>query len=116
MVTDKWLTLQEYSNKYKISISTLRRRIKTRDIEYTFNNGRYLLRASSENFSKGKMEQTSFKELKDLYQGLLDDKDREIDRLKTEMADLNQLVQFLEQEKDRLEEIYKESDFRNPNL
>ncbi len=105
MATQEWLTLQEYSNKYKVSISTLRRRIKAREIEYTFNNGRYLIRASFENSFQEKSDNTSFKELKNLYQALLDDKDREINHLKTEIEDLNQLVQFLEQEKDRLEEI-----------
>ena len=39
-----WLTLQEYSNKQGLSISTLRRKIKGREIEYTFKNGRYLLK------------------------------------------------------------------------
>ena len=40
-----WLTLQEYSNKLGLSISTLRRKIKGKDIEYTFKNGKYLLKA-----------------------------------------------------------------------
>jgi hypothetical protein len=42
MATD-WLPLTEYSSKYQVSISTLRRRIKADDIKYLFKDGRYLI-------------------------------------------------------------------------
>ena len=108
MVAAEWLTLQEYSNKYKVSISTLRRKIKARDIEYTFKNGRYLLCVSSEDSFSEKEEQTSFKELKGLYRNLLSEKDKQIEELTIKIADLNQLVYFLEQEKNHLEEPDRE--------
>jgi hypothetical protein len=38
-----WLPLTEYSSKYKVSISTLRRRIKTDDIKFKFADGKYLI-------------------------------------------------------------------------
>ncbi len=38
-----WLPLAEYSTKYRVSISTLRRKIKAEDIRYTFNDGKYYL-------------------------------------------------------------------------
>ncbi|MEZ0391172.1 MAG: hypothetical protein ACAH59_03080 [Pseudobdellovibrionaceae bacterium] len=38
-----WLPLTEYSSKYQVSISTLRRRIKADDIKYQFKDGRYLI-------------------------------------------------------------------------
>jgi hypothetical protein len=38
-----YLPLTEYSSKHKVSISTLRRRIKTEDIEYKFEDGKYLI-------------------------------------------------------------------------
>lgn len=38
-----YLPLTEYSSKYKVSVSTLRRRIKAEDIQYTFEDGRYLI-------------------------------------------------------------------------
>ncbi len=38
-----WLPLTEYSSKYHVSISTLRRRIKTDTIKYQFEDGRYLI-------------------------------------------------------------------------
>lgn len=42
-MTQNWLPLAEYSSKYQVSISTLRRRIKSEDIKYQFSDGRYLI-------------------------------------------------------------------------
>ena len=44
MNTQDWLTLMEYSAKFRVSLSTLRRRIKAGEIEYKFSDGKYLLR------------------------------------------------------------------------
>ncbi len=38
-----WLPLADYSMKYKISVSTLRRRIKAEDIQFRFDDGKYLI-------------------------------------------------------------------------
>lgn len=38
-----WLPLTEYSSKYRVSISTLRRRIKADDIKCQLVEGRYLI-------------------------------------------------------------------------
>ena len=38
-----WLPLADYSMKYKVSISTLRRRIKAEDIQFRFDDGKYLI-------------------------------------------------------------------------
>ena len=38
-----WLPLTEYSSKYQVSISTLRRRIKADEIKYQLKDGRYLI-------------------------------------------------------------------------
>lgn len=40
---DTWLPLTDYSAKYKISVSTLRRRIKADDIKYQFQDGKYFI-------------------------------------------------------------------------
>ncbi len=39
----QYLPLTEYANKYKVSISTLRRRIKAAEIKYRFEDGKYLI-------------------------------------------------------------------------
>ena len=38
-----WLPLLNYSTKYNISLSTLRRRIKARSIEFKLDQGKYLI-------------------------------------------------------------------------
>jgi len=48
LIENSWLSLSEYSSKHNVSISTLRRRIKTHDIEYQFQDGKYFLRDSAD--------------------------------------------------------------------
>lgn len=43
-ILDNWLSLNEYSNKYQVSLSTLRRRIKSDGVEFTFRYGKYFLK------------------------------------------------------------------------
>jgi hypothetical protein len=38
-----WLPLTDYSTKYRISVSTLRRRIKADDIKFRFEDGKYFI-------------------------------------------------------------------------
>ncbi len=38
-----WLPLTDYSTKYRISMSTLRRRIKAEDIKFRFDEGKYFI-------------------------------------------------------------------------
>ncbi len=42
-VENSWLPLADYSMKYKVSVSTLRRRIKAEDIRFKFDDGKYLI-------------------------------------------------------------------------
>jgi hypothetical protein len=49
----QWLPLIEYSGKYRVSMSTLRRRIKAGEIEYKFADGKYLLKDGPLNISSG---------------------------------------------------------------
>lgn len=44
MTTQNWLPLMEYSAKHRVSLSTLRRRIKGGEIEFKLVEGKYLLR------------------------------------------------------------------------
>lgn len=43
MQAESWLRLTDYASKYRVSISTLRRRIKSGDIRYRFDDGKYLI-------------------------------------------------------------------------
>jgi len=38
-----WLSLVDYANKYKVSISTLRRKIKLEDIPFKLDSGKYYI-------------------------------------------------------------------------
>lgn len=41
--TNSWLSLTDFSIKHKVSVSTLRRRIKSDEIKFKFEDGKYLL-------------------------------------------------------------------------
>jgi len=43
MQTSPWLRLTDYASKYRVSISTLRRRIKNGQLDHRFEDGRYLV-------------------------------------------------------------------------
>ena len=43
MNTESWIPLTDYSSKHRISVSTLRRRIKAEDIKFRFQDGKYFL-------------------------------------------------------------------------
>jgi len=42
-MTTQFIPLTDYSSKYRVSISTLRRRIKAEDIQFVFEEGKYLI-------------------------------------------------------------------------
>src|SRR5688572_6376945 len=42
-MSTNWLPLVDYSNKYRISISTLRRRIKLESIPFKLDSGKYFI-------------------------------------------------------------------------
>ena len=44
MTDAMWIPLTEYSNKYQVSISTLRRRIRANRVECIYEDGKYLLK------------------------------------------------------------------------
>ena len=127
--TQIWLTLIEYSNKYHVSLSTLRRRIKAGEVEYKFSDGKYLIRDGplcetsaseaiapptsvsaptarvSEAPSKDQFWQTTqglLGEIKKAYSLILQEKEEQILQLKEEVADLKTLVRVLEEENDRM--------------
>jgi hypothetical protein len=135
-VETSWLPLADYSMKYKISISTLRRRIKTEDIQYKFDDGKYLIldepvTASTNQVQEhrpslksdveaGMMKASSLEaktesgesvitaanrllaDLKKAYTQILQEKELQIQRLSSEISDLNTLIKVLESENHRL--------------
>jgi hypothetical protein len=136
MVEDKnWLSLTDYSAKHKVSISTLRRRIKSDDIDYKIEGSKYLLldnqkipdsdnksnyknlnsvqpahRPSQRNEWVAGSDKKELKndsvlnaaneivnELKNAYSSILQEKEEQIVKLKTHIAELETLISVLEQ-------------------
>jgi hypothetical protein len=136
MQMNSYLPLTEYSSKYKVSISTLRRRIKTDDIRFRFEDGKYFIadqplsthqRAhrpshQSENTLVGAQSLVAppvhqeeatmsaannlLAELKRAYSQVLQEKEEQILNLKEELTDLKTLVRVLESENERLNSKY----------
>lgn len=126
-----WLPLTDYSTKYKVSVSTLRRRIKAEDIKFRFEDGKYFIadetlsthtrgpRPSQNNDVPhlGAHQSPSLSqevlptvnhllgELKKAYTSILLEKEEQILLLKEEIADLKTLVSVLESENDRLKSL-----------
>jgi hypothetical protein len=50
-----WITIQEYATKYGVSISTLRRRIKSKSIQFRFDDGKYFLEEPSSGLTQAKV-------------------------------------------------------------
>lgn len=66
MTTQNWLDLSEYSAKYKVSLSTLRRRLRFGEIENFFRDGKYwVLDQKIEKNVKSKASK-SIKEVKEI--------------------------------------------------
>ncbi len=43
MDSQNWLPLSEFATKHKVSVSTLRRRIKAEEVRYRFDDGKYFI-------------------------------------------------------------------------
>lgn len=56
----EWLSLAEYSIKNKVSISTLRRRIKSEDIQFKLEDGKYIILDNQENLRKSESAEDQF--------------------------------------------------------
>jgi hypothetical protein len=132
MQSESWLRLADYANKYHVSISTLRRRIKNGNVQYRFDDGRYLLRDEGSSFVDGleaaevtgPQEYEPMKsseepilssangllsELKRAYTSILQEREEQIIHLKEEVSDLKTLVRVLEDDNERLRRINSRS-------
>ncbi len=81
-----WLPIVEYATRTGVSISTVRRRIRSNQIVYRLQGGKYLVKYGAEDFAKGLREIgiSSVEELKE-----------EVEQLHEENAELRMLVEVL---------------------
>ncbi len=127
MQTPNWLSLANYSSKYSLSVSTLRRRIKGEQIDFKLHDGKYFLLDSAppiyeEKISFSNHSHTDSKaaaeeepviasatkllaELKKAYTSILHDKEEQLIQLKEEVSDLKMLVRVLEGDNERLKKL-----------
>lgn len=122
---DNWLPLNDYANRYKLSVSTVRRRIKSQKVKFKFDDGRYfifdvmndqnsLLTSHPEDtiastMSKNVVNEAAtfpmkllLDELKRAYLETLQSKEDQILHLKQQVSDLKTLVMCLEKENSRV--------------
>jgi hypothetical protein len=142
-MSTQWIPITEYSLKHKVSISTLRRRIKSNEIRFIFDDGKYLIadepiqlvtplsqhRPSLKTMSGPSLEEKQpseepiltaanrlLSELKKAYTQILQEKEEQILQLKGEVADLKTLVKVLEGDNLRLRDAQKESGAGRPHF
>ncbi len=118
------LSITDYSTKYHISVSTLRRKIKANQIDYSLEDGKYMIRDVPPQSPHGRSDSLDdhskllsrdhgdhldfstanllLNELKEAYSTILKDKEGQIVNLKSQISDLQTLIQVLESENQRL--------------
>lgn len=93
MTNGTWMTIQEYSNYREVSISTIRRYIKNKQIVFKKEDGKYLIHVS-EIAQKVKNESIERKSLESKLE--IEELKREINKLREENDDLKSLINILE--------------------
>ena len=124
-----WLSVIDYAVNKKVSLSTLRRRIKAQALESRMENGKYLIKVEFEKDSADAAEKLSLAEsaetvqnliteLKKAYGLVLTEKEELIQQLKSEIEILKHINQFLEQQilKEDQKEDQGRGDFIEPDL
>lgn len=126
-----WLILTDYAAKYRVSVSTLRRKIKNSELRFRFEGGKYYLpdtpideiveelkpqAPAVEIAPELKMDLKSdepvlnsatkvLNEIKKAYSQVLAEKEEQIVNLKEEVSDLKTMIKYLESENGRLNQL-----------
>lgn len=117
--TESWLLLTQYSQKYGVSVSTIRRRIRSGKVEYKLMDGKYYIvdkppmgmLPPSHSTVGGEVGQSPIGSLAEIlefcknliqskekmYQEILTDKMREIGSLKERISEQKMLIKILEE-------------------
>ncbi len=117
-----WIPLNDYAIKHDISVSTLRRRIKSHKIQFKLEDGKYLIQEDGQprvgmeqsevimNYTRPSVSSSDpilttkllLDELKRAYLDSLQSKEDQILQLKQQVSDLKTLVMILEKENSRI--------------
>lgn len=95
-----WLTIPEYSTYRNKSVSTIRRYIKSQQVKYKFDDGKYLIHVTDENYQNKK--QVLEKNEMELRFKLVELESR-IRQLEEENNDLKMLIKIYEQAEKKIE-------------
>ena len=107
MNQNDWVPLLDFARKEGISPSTVRRQIKTGKVIFRLQDGKYLIQAPVPEISKPlsehesnvkeilKYAEESLKTVKEAHRGIIEQKDIELSRVKSENQKLAQEVQEL---------------------
>lgn len=87
-----WLSISEYSQLKNISVSTVRRYIKSERVKFKKENGKFLIFISEENYSKHKSNDAELLEAKLKVQEL----ELQLKALRLENDELKMLVDLYE--------------------
>jgi hypothetical protein len=118
-----WIPLNDYATKHDISVSTLRRRIKSQKIQFKLDEGKYFILEDGQarvgndqaeqpiNFARPVITSSEpilttkllLDELKRAYLDSLQSKEDQILHLKQQVSDLKTLVMILEKENNRMQ-------------
>lgn len=126
---ESWLPLNDYANRHRLSVSTVRRRIKSDKVKFRLDDGRYFILDEVNDQTPQMTTQESavkahtttsatpahaatevatlpmkllLEELKRAYLDSLQSKEDQILHLKQQVSDLKTLVMVLEKENSRL--------------
>lgn len=88
-----WLTISEYSGYRQLSVSSIRRYIKSNKVIHKKDNGKYFIFVTNENLTKNELKMTSQKSLEILSLS------SEVKRLTEENNDMKMLIEIYEKSK-----------------
>ena len=107
----KWITLEEYAQRYKVSLSSLKKKIKSGHIEHQLSSAKYFIKDQplpTSDFFEKEILDSSFMKLEEKHQELMDalnKKNQEFLKLRAEYEDLKNLIQWLEKENKEMREV-----------
>ena len=100
----KWITIEEYAQSYKVSLSSLREKIDSGNIEYQLSSAKYFIKdqplPEQNPFEKEVLDSPimNLEEKNKELRSDLNQKHQELVKLRTEYEDLKNLVQWLEKD------------------
>lgn len=131
----QYLSLVEYSNKYKVSVSTLRRKIRTKQLPYNIKFGKYFLKDQNLEDSKIIKTNQSKKDNYILNQNKITQEEKSVQKqinvkdipsykpinssysyTSKEVSFLSQQVSFLDQIKEMQKDFFKQIEKKEEKL